>query len=202
MTGQIVLLRHGESIWNAEKRFTGQTDIELTDLGRAEARRAGYSLRQQNLRLDAVFSSDLTRAFETASLALEGSSPLNDHLRNKAGSWQIVTSEALRERDYGELTGHKKEDVIKAYGADQVKLWRRSYDIRPPNGESLADVLARVAPYFDQHIAPLVQSGKRVLIGGHEHSLRAIMIHTKNKTQENIIDCELENGVPVVVEMK
>lgn len=200
MSGRLILMRHGQSVWNAENRFTGFKDVDLTDLGVAEAMRAGEGIRAQNLRLDAVFTSTLMRAYKTAELALAASSPLNDHLRVGDG-WQMTRHDDLRERDYGDLTGLNKDEIAAKYGAEQVHIWRRSYDVRPPGGESLADVVGRAGAYFDTHIRPLLNAGKTVLVAAHGNTVRALLVHIGQNTPQNIAEREIQTGVPVVVEL-
>jgi 2,3-bisphosphoglycerate-dependent phosphoglycerate mutase len=186
----LVLLRHGESAWNKENRFTGFKDVELSEKGVEEAKRAGGLLK--SIPFDAVFSSTLKRAYATAELALA-----------EAGQTQPMTRhDDLRERDYGDLTGLNKDETRQKYGDEQVHIWRRSYDVRPPGGESLKDVVARVEPYYHAHIEPLIKSGKNVLIAAHGNTLRAMLIILGEYTPETINSAELETGVPVVFEFE
>lgn len=186
----LVLLRHGESAWNKENRFTGFKDVELSEKGVEEAKRAGGLLK--DFRFDAVFSSTLKRAYTTAELALA-----------EAGQTQPMTRhDDLRERDYGDLTGLNKDETRQKYGDEQVHIWRRSYDVRPPGGESLKDVVTRVEPYYRTHIEPLIKSGKNVLIAAHGNTLRAMLIILGDYTPETINSAEMETGVPVVFEFQ
>ena len=184
--GTLVLLRHGQSVWNMENRFTGFTDVELSAQGEAEARAAGDKLR--SLPLDHVFTSTLKRAYTTAELAL-----------GTAGQSSVVQTrhDDLRERDYGDLTGLNKDDMRTKYGDEQVHIWRRSYDVRPPNGESLKDVVARVEPYYRTNIEPLLNDGKNVLIAAHGNTLRAMLIILGLHTPDTINNAEIATGDPL-----
>lgn len=185
----LVLLRHGESEWNKENRFTGFTDVDLSPNGIDEAKQAGQSLKQ--IKFDAVFTSTLKRAYNTASLAMQ-----------EAGQQlEFVRHDDLRERDYGDLTGLNKDETRAKFGDEQVHIWRRSYDVPPPGGESLKDVVARVRPYFEENIKPLLEDGKNVLIAAHGNTLRAMLIILEENTPENINNAEIPTGVPLVFEM-
>lgn len=184
--GTLVLLRHGQSVWNMENRFTGFTDVELSAQGEAEAKAAGEKIK--NLPLDHVFTSTLKRAYMTAALALDAAGQSNA---------PQTRHDDLRERDYGDLTGLNKDDMRAKYGEEQVHIWRRSYDVRPPNGESLQDVVARVEPYYRAHIEPLVTSGKNVLIAAHGNTLRAMLIVLGLHTPETINNAEIATGDPL-----
>lgn len=184
--GTLVLLRHGQSVWNMENRFTGFTDVELSPQGEAEARAAGEKLR--SLPLDHVFTSTLKRAYETAVLALDAA---------EQKSVALTRHDDLRERDYGDLTGLNKDDMRQKYGEEQVHIWRRSYDVRPPNGESLQDVVARVEPYYRAHIAPLLKDGKNVLVAAHGNTLRAMLIVLGLHTSDTINNAEIATGDPL-----
>jgi 2,3-bisphosphoglycerate-dependent phosphoglycerate mutase len=199
MKNLLVLLRHGQSQWNLENRFTGFYDIELSDLGREEAAQAGKLMIKHGLKFDAAFSSTLRRAYTTAEIALENSGELNAHLKDANGNWNMIRHDDLRERDYGDLTGLNKDDTREKYGEEQVHIWRRSYDVQPPNGESLKDVVDRVQPYFDQHIKPLLDQGKNVLIGAHGNTLRAMLIILGENTPENINSAEIPTGEPLAI---
>lgn len=185
----LVLLRHGESEWNKENRFTGFTDVDLSPSGVEEAKEAGRSLKQ--IRFDAIFTSTLKRAYNTASLAMQ-----------EAGQeLEFIRHDDLRERDYGDLTGLNKDETRKKYGEEQVHIWRRSYDVPPPGGESLKDVVDRVRPYFRENIEPLLKEGKNVLIAAHGNTLRAMLIILEENTPDNINSAEIPTGVPLVFEM-
>lgn len=197
MTNYLVLLRHGQSVWNLENRFTGFKDVELTDLGVQEAKDAGKRLAKAGIKFDQVFTSTLKRANNTAKLAL-----------TEAGQESLVASmiahDDLRERDYGDLVGLDKDETRKKYGDDQVHIWRRSYDVPPPGGECLKDVVEkRVQPYYEARIRNLVMNeGKNVLMAAHGNSLRAMLIILGVETPETINQAELPTGVPLVFELE
>lgn len=186
---KLILLRHGQSQWNLENRFTGWIDVDLSPQGEKEAEMAGQLL--QNLPIDAVFSSVLKRAIRTAEIALQAAGK---------NSLQIIKDPALNERMYGDLQGMNKDEARKIFGAETVQLWRRSYDIAPPNGESLKDVQARVIPYYKKHIEPLLQEGKNVLVVAHGNSLRALVAYLEDLTPEEILKLEIPTGIPIVYE--
>lgn len=192
----LVLLRHGQSQWNLENRFTGFTDVELTAEGEQEAEKAGRGLAEKGIKIDQVFTSTLKRANKTAELALE-----------QAGQAELLSSmvrhDDLRERDYGDLTGLNKDETRQKFGADQVHIWRRSYDVPPPGGECLQDVVEkRVRPYYEEHIKPLIDDGKNVMIAAHGNSLRAMLIILGVETPETINQAEIPTGVPLVFEIE
>ncbi|RMH32724.1 MAG: 2,3-bisphosphoglycerate-dependent phosphoglycerate mutase [Nitrospirae bacterium] len=186
---QMVLLRHGESQWNLENRFTGWIDVPLSPKGEQEAREAGEKLR--SFRFDCAFTSVLTRAKETLRIVLE-----------VIGQTDIPVEEnpALNERHYGELQGLNKDETAQRYGAEQVKLWRRSYDIRPPGGESLKDTAARVIPYFERRILPKLLAGKNVLVVAHGNSLRALVMHLDRLSKEEVLELNIPTGAPLLYE--
>ncbi len=189
----LVLLRHGQSQWNLENRFTGFHDIDLSDLGRAEAKGAGERLKHAGIQFDQVFTSTLQRAYHTAEIALRESGQ---------GNLPLIKHDDLRERDYGDLTGLNKDETRAKYGDEQVHIWRRSYDVRPPGGECLQDVVEnRVRPYFNDQIKPLMEKKKNILVAAHGNSLRALLIILGAETPESINKAEMETGVPVVFEM-
>lgn len=188
--GKLILLRHGESQWNSENRFTGWIDIGLTEKGRKEAFESGKLLK--GIPIDFGYTSVLSRAIDTMSEALQGA---DQELV------PIVKDAALNERMYGDLQGLNKAETAEKYGADQVKIWRRSYDIPPPNGESLKDTAIRTLPYFDQNILPLVKEGKNVLISAHGNSLRAIVMELDKLSKEEVIELNIPNAVPIVYEI-
>lgn len=195
MKHYFVLLRHGQSQWNLENRFTGFKDVDLTDLGREEARDAGARLKKAGIHFDQVFTSTLKRAIDTADIALNeaGQGALRD---------TMIRHDDLRERDYGDLTGLNKDETREKYGDEQVHIWRRSYDVQPPGGECLQDVVEnRVRPYYEAHIQPMLAEGKNILIAAHGNSLRALLIILGAETPETINAAEMETGVPVVFEM-
>jgi 2,3-bisphosphoglycerate-dependent phosphoglycerate mutase len=187
----LILLRHGQSQWNLENRFTGWVDVPLSPRGEAEARAAGEKLRGR--RIDKLYTSVLARALDTARLALQ-----------TAGIGPLPTERdaALNERMYGDLQGKNKAEAMQEFGADQVKLWRRSYDVRPPGGESLADTAARVLPYWESHILPDVRAGKNVLVAAHGNSLRALVMHLDKLTREQVLELEIPTGVPLLYELR
>lgn len=185
----LVLVRHGESQWNLENRFTGWVDVPLTEKGRAEARRAGELLR--DVRFDCAFTSVLQRAIETLDIVLE--------VIGQQGI-PIERDQALNERHYGDLQGLNKAETAKKFGEEQVHLWRRSYDIAPPGGESLKDTAARTLPYFEGRIMAAVQQGKNVLVSAHGNSLRSIVMELDGLTKEQVLGLNLATGVPLVYE--
>src|SRR5215467_6565386 len=187
---ELILLRHGQSQWNLENRFTGWVDVPLSPRGEGEARKAGEKLRGH--RIDKLYTSVLVRAIETARLALE-----------VAGIGPLPTERdaALNERLYGDLQGLNKAEAAQQFGAEQVHLWRRSYDVRPPGGESLADTAARVLPFWEQHILPQLRAGTNVLVVAHGNSLRALVMHLDRLTREQVLQLEIPTGVPLLYEM-
>lgn len=186
----LILLRHGESQWNHENRFTGFTDIDLNEKGVAEATKAGQTLK--HIHIDQVYTSTLKRAYRTAQIALS-------EMEQKP---PVIKHDDLRERDYGDLTGLNKDEMRKKFGEEQVHIWRRSYDVRPPGGESLQDVVARVKPYYETHILPDLQAGKNILLAAHGNTLRAMLIILGQNTPENINAAEIATGVPVIFEFE
>lgn len=185
----LILLRHGESQWNLENRFTGWVDVPLSPKGEEEARTAGQYLK--DLTIDCVFTSVLQRAINTAAIALETA--------GKVGL-PTVRDQALNERHYGDLQGLNKAETAEQYGEDQVKIWRRSYDVPPPgaNGESLKDTAARTLPYFREHILPAIQAGKSVLVVAHGNSLRSIVMDLDKLTREEVLELNIPTGVPLL----
>ncbi len=181
----LTLIRHGESVWNLENRFTGWVDVDLSDRGVLEAKSAGQKLKGQHF--DALFTSVLTRAKRTAELALQ-----------EAGIAELPTQrdQALNERHYGDLQGLNKDDIGRQYGLEQLKVWRRSYDIPPPNGESLKMTQERVLPYYHDHIEPLLKAGKDVLVVAHGNSLRALVMHIEGMSPEQILETNIPTGSP------
>jgi 2,3-bisphosphoglycerate-dependent phosphoglycerate mutase len=185
----LVLVRHGQSLWNLENRFTGWVDVPLSDQGRGEARRAGELLRK--MRFDVAYTSVLTRAQETLRIMLE----------TMGAELPIIRDQALNERHYGDLQGLNKEDTAKRYGADQVKVWRRSYDVPPPNGESLELTAKRTLPFYDRCIAGDLRQGKNVLVVAHGNSNRSIVMQLDKLSGEQVVALELATGAPLVYEM-
>ena len=189
----LVLVRHGQSEWNLKNLFTGWKDVGLTEKGIAEAKAAGERLRRKRLRFDIAYTSVLTRAQHTLDLML-------DELGQKG--LKTLKDQALNERDYGDLTGLNKDEARKKWGEEQVHVWRRSYDVPPPGGESLKDTLARALPYYMVHIQPDVLGGKGVLVSAHGNSLRALIMAIEGLSPEQILKRELETGVPIVYRLK
>ncbi len=189
MTGTLVLVRHGQSEWNLQNLFTGWKDPALTEKGIGEARAAGQRLKAKGLKFDICFTSALSRAQITLKLMLEemGQTGLPE-----------TRDQALNERDYGDLAGLNKDDARAKWGEEQVHIWRRSFDVPPPGGESLKDTLARSLPYYMRHIQPHVLDGKSVLVAAHGNSLRSLIMAIEGLTPEQILKRELETGVPVV----
>ncbi len=189
MENVMVLVRHGESEWNKLNLFTGWRDPGLTEQGVAEATRAGQLMKAQGLHFDIAYTSALTRAQVTLELILEqiGQQGL-----------ETIKDQALNERHYGDLCGLNKDDARKKWGDEQVHIWRRSYDIAPPGGESLKDTAARVLPYYEANILPKVLAGKNVLVSAHGNSLRALIMKLDNLSQEEILKLNLGTGEPYV----
>lgn len=193
MNRLLVLARHGQSDWNLKNLFTGWKDPGLTDLGVKEARDAGRRLKALGVQFDIAFTSDLSRAQKTCELILEeiGQPGL-----------KTIRDQALNERDYGDLSGLNKDDARAKWGEEQVHLWRRSYDVPPPGGESLKDTVARVLPYYVSEILPHVMRGERVLVAAHGNSLRALVMVLDRLTPETIPSMELATGIPLVYTLK
>ena len=185
----LVLVRHGQSDWNLKNLFTGWKDPDLTEQGIAEAKDAGRKLKAQGLKFDIAFTSVLTRAQHTLDLIL-----------SEIGQSGLPTKKdlALNERDYGDLSGLNKDDARKKWGEEQVLVWRRSYDVPPPGGESLKDTLARALPYYVKEILPCVLRGERVLVAAHGNSLRALIMVLERLSPEGILKRELGTGVPII----
>lgn len=217
MSHQLVLLRHGESIWNKENLFTGWTDVDLSDTGREEAKESGRQLLKQGYEFDICYTSYLKRAIHTLNLALE----------ELDMEWlPVVKDWTLNERHYGALQGLNKAETAQKYGEEQVKIWRRSFDVPPPAlspdddrnpasqkayrgvpvdilplTESLKDTIARVIPYFEAHIRPQLLSGKKVLITAHGNSLRALVMYLEHLSEKEIVGLNLPTGVPLVYQL-
>ena len=187
---KLVLIRHGESQWNLENRFTGWVDVPLSPKGIEEAKAAGKKLA--GFKFDRAFSSVLARANETMRLILEGI--------GQTGI-PIEKDKALNERMYGELQGLNKAETAKKFGDEQVKIWRRSYDVRPPGGESLKDTAERVLPYYDSHIKPYVLKGETILIAAHGNSLRALVMQLEQLTREQVLELNIPTGAPLLYEL-
>ena len=195
---KLILLRHGQSQWNLENRFTGWKNVPLTEKGEAEAKKAGELIKKHNISIDRVFSSVLERANRTAEIAIK-KAELNNLLENN--NIIMICSEKLNERDYGDLVGLNKQETADKFGKDQVHIWRRSYDTPPPNGESLKDVVERVSPYFKENIKPLIDKGENILIAAHGNSLRAMMIELGMYKAEEISNIELPTGSPLCINL-
>ena len=185
----LVLVRHGQSDWNLKNLFTGWRDIDLTEQGIKEAREAGRKLKGQGIKFDVAFTSALIRAQRTLDLMLTELGQTNI---------PVFKDQALNERDYGDLSGLNKDDARKKWGEEQVHIWRRSYDVAPPGGESLKDTLARTLPYYVTEILPRVLRGERVLVSAHGNSLRALVMVLDKHTTESITKLNLDTGVPVI----
>jgi 2,3-bisphosphoglycerate-dependent phosphoglycerate mutase len=185
----LVLVRHGQSDWNLKNLFTGWRDVDLTEKGVAEAREAGRKLKAQGIKFDVAFTSVLKRAQRTLDLML-----------TELGQTTIPVfkDQALNERDYGDLVGLNKDDARKKWGEEQVHIWRRSYDVAPPGGESLRDTAARVLPYYIREMLPRVLRGDRVLVSAHGNSLRALVMVLDKHTPETITKLNLETGIPMI----
>ena len=189
----LVLARHGQSEWNLQNLFTGWKDPGLTELGVEEARTAGRRLKDMGIRFDVAFTSVLSRAQRTLYLILEEI--------GQPDLWTIA-DQALNERDYGDLSGLNKDDARARWGEEQVHLWRRSYDVPPPGGESLKDTVARVLPYYMREILPRVMRGERVLVAAHGNSLRALVMVLDGLTTQTIPSLELATGIPLVYRLR
>ncbi|WP_114947457.1 2,3-bisphosphoglycerate-dependent phosphoglycerate mutase [Microvirga calopogonii] len=192
MNRLLVLARHGQSEWNLKNLFTGWKDPGLTDLGIEEARNAGRRLKEMGVQFDVAFTSDLSRAQATCKLILEEIGQPN---------LKTIANQALNERDYGDLSGLNKDDARARWGEEQVHIWRRSYDVPPPGGESLKDTVARVLPYYIREILPRVMRGERVLVAAHGNSLRALVMVLDGLTSETIPSLELATGIPLVYDL-
>ncbi len=188
---RLILLRHGESQWNLENRFTGWVDVPLSPRGIQEAKNAGEKLR--SFTFNRAFTSVLTRAIETLRLVLEAIGQTNI---------PIERDKALNERMYGELQGLNKADTAKKYGDEQVKIWRRSYDIAPPGGESLKDTADRVLPYYENRIMPYILQGETILISAHGNSLRALVMQLEQLSKEQVLELNIPTGAPLLYEFE
>ncbi|MCB1513989.1 MAG: 2,3-bisphosphoglycerate-dependent phosphoglycerate mutase [Hyphomicrobiaceae bacterium] len=189
MDNVLVLVRHGQSEWNLKNLFTGWRDPDLTEKGVAEAKRAGEMLRDQGFHFDIAFTSALHRAQRTLDLILTelGQTDL-----------EIIRDQALNERDYGDLSGLNKDDARKRWGEEQVLIWRRSYDIAPPGGESLKDTAQRVLPYYKSRIWPRLQAGQNVIVAAHGNSIRALIMYLEELSALQILEREVATGQPIV----
>ena len=192
----LILLRHGQSQWNLENRFTGWEDVPLTKQGIAEAKVAGQLMKKNKVHIDVIFSSVLQRATKTAELAIK---EMNLEQFWSDGQLLMTKDQSLNERDYGDLVGLNKEETANKYGKEQVHIWRRSYDVSPPGGESLENVVTRVKPYFINFIEPKINEGQDVLIAAHGNSLRASMIQVGLYKAEEISKIEIPTGSPFII---
>ena len=203
----LILVRHGQSLWNKERRFTGWADIELTENGKQEARKAGKLIRELNIEFHAYFSSKLKRAVNSLEIILKTLDKKNCN---------ISKTEALNERHYGGLTSLNKDEIIKKYGSKQVKIWRRSFDTSPPPMEnlhpyknkinssilceSLKDTFNRVIPYYEKSIKPLISSKKNIIIVFHGNSIRALLMKIFNISKKKIVEFEIPTGNPLLIQ--
>ena len=193
MSGTLVLVRHGQSDWNLKNLFTGWKDPDLTPLGIEEANAGGKALADYGIKFDVAFTSVLTRAQHTLKLIL-------DNLGQP--DLETIKDQALNERDYGDLSGLNKDDARAKWGEEQVHIWRRSYDVPPPGGESLKDTGARVWPYYMTDILPRVLAGEKVLVAAHGNSLRSLLMVLDRLDREQILSVNLATGVPMVYRLK
>ena len=194
---KLVLLRHGQSQWNLENRFTGWKDIELSENGILEAKESGKLIKEKKIPIDIVYSSGLKRAIDTAIIAMKEAN--YDHLFNN-GELIIIKNIAVNERDYGDLTGLNKQETAEKYGKEQVHIWRRSYDVNPPGGESLKNVVERVKPYFENTMKKDLENRKNILLSAHGNSLRALFLILNFYTAETISAVEIPTGKPFIIE--
>jgi 2,3-bisphosphoglycerate-dependent phosphoglycerate mutase len=185
----LVLVRHGQSEWNLKNLFTGWRDVDLTEKGIEEARAAGRRLKAQGLRFDVAFTSVLVRAQRSLDLMLEEMGQKNI---------AVLKDQALNERDYGDLSGLNKDDARAKWGEEQVRVWRRSYDVAPPGGESLRDTAARVLPYYIQEVLPRVLRGDNLIVVAHGNSLRALVMVLEHLSPAEIVVREIATGVPLI----
>ncbi|MCK3779964.1 2,3-bisphosphoglycerate-dependent phosphoglycerate mutase [Ensifer sesbaniae] len=192
MSGTLVLVRHGQSDWNLKNLFTGWRDPDLTELGVEEAKAGGRALADYGIKFDIAFTSALVRAQRTCQLVLDAVGQ---------SSLETIRDQALNERDYGDLAGLNKDDAREKWGEEQVHVWRRSYDVPPPGGESLRDTGARVWPYYLTEILPRVLSGQKVLVAAHGNSLRSLVMVLDRLTKEQILKLNLATGVPMVYKL-
>jgi len=185
----LVLVRHGQSEWNAKNLFTGWKDPGLTAVGETEATNAGNLIEERNIKFSTMFTSALKRAQITGQMILE---------KIGQGDIEVVKNQALNERNYGDLAGLNKDDARKEWGEDQVQIWRRSYDVPPPGGESLKNTAERVLPYFNSLILPKLLNGENILIAAHGNSLRSLVMQLDNLSKEEVIALEIPTGAPII----
>ncbi|MGB3309708.1 MAG: 2,3-bisphosphoglycerate-dependent phosphoglycerate mutase [Nodosilinea sp.] len=218
---KLILIRHGQSLWNAANKFTGWVDVPMSERGRAEATIASCKLRDAGHTVDICFTSMLIRAIETAIVCLtecdevrNGRIPYvwhdpaepdwhgwDHHFAQPDQELKIIRSPALDERYYGDLQGLNKAEMAEKFGEKQVHLWRRSYDVRPPGGESLADTVKRTVPFFEQAILPELQAGKNVMVAAHGNSLRSILMYIDRLGEDQVASLELATGVPILYDV-
>jgi phosphoglycerate mutase (EC 5.4.2.1) len=184
----LCLIRHGESLWNKENRFTGWVDVPLTDEGREQAKKAGEILKSLNIKFDIAYTSLLSRAIETLEIII----------KTLGYNIPVIKDISLNERHYGDLQGLNKDKVAEIYGKEQVRLWRRSLKVRPPNGESLEDTQKRTIPFFERAIKGDLELNKNVLVVAHGNSLRSIVSYIENLNEEQILNLEIEPAVPIL----
>jgi 2,3-bisphosphoglycerate-dependent phosphoglycerate mutase len=214
----LILMRHGESVWNKRNRFTGWVDVPLSDKGIAEAMKGGEMIR--DIPIDVIFTSTLIRAHMTLMIAMQhhhsgkvpmivhrGGGRLEEwaHIYNKEAAHETIPTYCawqLNERMYGELQGLNKAETAEKYGAEQVKIWRRSYDVAPPGGESLEMTAARTIPYFESEVVPHLRDGRNVFISAHGNSLRAIIMDLDGLSREEVVNLEVATGEPILYEFK
>ncbi|GIS92149.1 MAG: 2,3-diphosphoglycerate-dependent phosphoglycerate mutase [Candidatus Thermoplasmatota archaeon] len=185
----LILIRHGQSVWNASNRFTGWTDVDLSDKGVIEAEEAGRQL--SDIRIDVVHTSDLIRAQRTAKIVMQQNESSGEDVPTRY-DWR------LNERHYGALQGLNKAETAEKHGAEQVQIWRRSFDVPPPEGESLEMTAERTIPYFTEEILPDLESGKNVLVSAHGNSLRSIVMHIEGISPDDIVSLEIPTGSPLL----
>ena len=191
-TNKLVLIRHGQSIWNEKNLFTGWKDIGLTKKGINEAESVGEQIKRIGTKFEAMYTSSLVRAQKTGEIILECISQKEI---------EIISDQSLNERNYGELTGLNKDQAKKDFGESQVQIWRRSYDIPPPNGESLKDTYERVVPYFIKTILPRLLRGENILITAHGNSLRSLVKYLEKISEDEIVKLEIATGEPIFYEL-
>ncbi|WP_370931456.1 2,3-bisphosphoglycerate-dependent phosphoglycerate mutase [Bartonella sp. DGB1] len=191
MTNKLILIRHGQSEWNLKNLFTGWKDPDLTATGIEETKKAAFTLKKENIIIEKIFTSDLLRAKKTAQIIMS---------ENNITA-PLTSNKALNERDYGDLAGLNKDEAKKKWGEQQIYLWRRSYEIAPPGGESLKDTVSRVLPYYLHNIQPHVLNGKITLVAAHGNSLRALIMALEGLTAEEILKQEIATAVPIVYEI-
>ncbi len=185
----LVLVRHGQSEWNAKNLFTGWKDPGLTSDGKKEAINAGSLIKQRDIQFSMMFTSDLKRAQITGQIILDGIDQTDI---------KVIKNQALNERNYGDLSGLNKDDARKEWGEKQVHIWRRSYDVPPPGGESLKDTADRVLPYFNNSILPKIMQGENILVAAHGNSLRSLVMQLDNLSKEEVVALEIPTGAPII----